>query len=124
MPGASRAAARWQVAALPRSTGTRCCRALVTYARIAASDAAGAHAREELRLALGHHVAKLVELLVVEDLTGLREHVVLFLLDVVLDVLDHDPRLRAPGLVVDRQPIELGEQGVDDVVLLVALEHD
>ena len=81
--------------------------------------AAGCSGRQLLLPSL-HLLAESLELVVVEDLARLLEHLVLFFLDVVLDVLLHDLELGAPSLVVVRDALDLGHHHVDDVVLLVA----
>ena len=75
---------------------------------------------DQLLLARQHGFAELRELVLVEDLPRPLEHLALFLLDVVFEVLLHDLELGAPFLVVVGDPFDLGHDGVHDVVLLVA----
>src|SRR2546427_308952 len=73
--------------------------------------------RGRLVLSCFHLLPELVQLPAIEDLPGLLEHLAFLLLDVVADVLDHDLGLRAPRLVLDRHPVELAHQPVDDAML-------
>src|SRR5512132_1286113 len=75
-------------------------------------------------LALGHPPPEVLELVAVEGLARLLEHLALLLLDVMLAVLLHDLGLCAPCLVLDRQRLELAHEQVDDVVLGEPLEDD
>src|SRR3954447_5657203 len=64
--------------------------------------------REQLLLSCLHALTELAALLRGEDLTSLREHLVLLLLDVVFHVLLHHRELGAPGLVLVGDTADLG----------------
>ena len=75
------------------------------------------------RLALLHARPEVLELLTVEDLASLLEHLA-FLFSMWCSTFSCMTLALAPALILDRQAFELGHHGVDNVVLLVAFEDD
>jgi len=71
-----------------------------------------------------HRITEVSEGVPAERVTHLREELLFLLLHVVAHVLDQHGHLGVEALLVRIHGIELGQQPLDDVVLLEALEDD
>ena len=92
--------------------------------RQAAEQRAERERHQQLRGGAADPSPQLRQLTAPEDLACPRKQLHLFFLHVMLDVADHHPAARAPGLIVEGQRVELHHEHVDDVVLLDPLEDD